>query len=167
MARDEHLERRAVIMAALWRSVDAAPPERPPAEAGARAAAELLALVHTMDGGEDADEVGRTWKYVGDAYYVAAAKADQASLRAAKAAYERALGFLGGDESVVQRAKTLVNLANTLCFMTETSDGVRFARAAALYREALPVFRRSLPDEIHEVRRSLAACLVEAARAAG
>lgn len=147
----------------LWSGVDRAADEKASsvARVAAVAAADLEALIGEASPDADPLQMGRTWKYLGDARYAGSRRTDGGLLEAARVAYECAESFLrtAGDE--VQLAKLHYNLANVLYLLGGggLSDGgvdrglLRDARAR--YGQALGVFRRAEPGIVVTIKRAL------------
>jgi|GEM_PF-1378410 len=152
---------RQQIMEALWAVEDSAPSlEGPEVRAAAAEAAfqlhQLLDDWESTGSPDEALETGRTWRFLGDAYFSLSGKEDQEALEMARQSYERAGPYLEAAGDQLEWAKWSFNLANTLRLIEEDGLFPHLEEAKADYNVALEIFGQQMPEAVPQVESSLA-----------
>lgn len=158
---EDLVARRQQIMEALWAVEDSAPSLEGPEvrAAAAEAAPQLHQLLDDWElSGETAEalEAGRTWRYLGDAYFSLSGKEDQEALEMARQSYERAGPYLESAGDQLEWAKWAFNLANTLRLIQQDELFPHLEEAKAYYNVALEIFSQQMPEAVPRVESSLA-----------
>lgn len=151
--------RRQAIMEAFWQVEDSVAPEAPEVTAAAAEAARQLdrLLARWPAEGDSADplEIGRTWRYLGDAYFSQSGKENQALLDAAHQAYQNAESHLTAAGDQLEWAKWAFNQANVLRLIRKNDLFPHLAQAKTLYAAARPIFEAEMPAGLDRVDASL------------
>jgi hypothetical protein len=157
----ELIRRRDAAMAERWTVEEhASSPAASEVLAAARVAIEKLEPIVTDWEGDaltrsDALELGRAYRYLGDARFALSAKRELEALRAAEAAYARAEPMLRSSGDRVALAKLLVDYAHASRCLAAGRDRDGVTAAKARYVEARRVFIEEQPDFVQQVEDAL------------
>ena len=154
----EQIKQREEIMQQLWSVEDrTSTPQDATLKAAARGAvSKLRALLATVGCDfRDPLNVGKTWRYLGDAYFTLSAKTDETSLRLARQAYLKAEKFLADAHDALETAKLDFNLANTTRLLDGGQSRELLEEARRRYYNARKAFAGVMPEAVASVENSL------------
>jgi HEPN domain-containing protein len=154
----EQINQREAIMQQLWSVEDrASTPHDPTLKAAARGAvSQLRALLATVGYDfRDPLNAGKTWRYLGDAYFTLSGKTDETSLRLARQAYLKAEKILADAHDTLESAKLDFNLANTTRLLDGGRNRELLEEARRRYYDARKAFARVMPEAVASVENSL------------
>lgn len=149
------IEERDELMRRLWAAEDSA---TPPAKLRAQAlevASGLERILAARPPRADPGETARTWRYLGDACFLAAEKKHQRELERGRAAYLRAEALLADRPDPLAKAKLDFNLANTLRALGEPPRFPHLEEAARRYAAARAVAQELQPELVPRIESAL------------
>jgi len=148
---------RDQIIQLLWDAQDnAAQEDAPEVLTAARITVLRLEIfLSELNQADEPGETGKTYKFLGDAYYALAAKKDQELIAKARKMYVEAEGWLelAGDELTL--AKLNFNLGNACRRLGGGYDRANMEEARQRYNNALKFFTATQPDAVPTVLESL------------
>jgi len=145
------------IMDRLWAVEDSAPsPEDLTVLAAAQVAVnELQGGLKGLEGDDDPLNVGRAWRYLGDAYFSLSGKKAEDALRNGREAYLKAEPLLNSADDLAERAKLEFNLANTTRLLDGGQNRELLEEAKQRYYSARELFKSAMPEAVVAVESSL------------
>lgn len=154
------VRRRQESMDQLWAVEDsAAAPDLPEVVAAAQLAAEQLQeIVREWEAAGEAlepKELGKTFRYLGDAHFSVSRKKEAGPLQAARAAYERGEPLLETGADEIELAKLRFNLGNTLRCMANGRNRRLMEEAKRLYHQARSTLATKAPEHLDLIETSL------------
>lgn len=151
------IKTRDDIMNALWAVEDSvASPDDPAVIAAAKTAVRNLAtLLEALEGDRDSIDLGKTWRYLGDAYFSQSGKKNEDALRCGREAYLKAEALLTEADDPQEMAKLQFNLANTTRLIDAGRNRSMLEEARSRYHKARALFRDAMPSVVPQVEDSL------------